>query len=484
MNSKTTRWWIVGLVLAASWTARQTAAQDPAEFLRRLDTNNDGMIDASELEGRFGGFILRMADNNPRLDFSRPVPIDHLVGEFNRMREERMQAGGGPGGPGGGPGGPGGGPGGPGGWGGGPGGGFQGRGGPPGGGPPSGDDAGRDRGRGGGDDRSNVYRAPESSEMKPLVPVFGEEEVVTPPLGFGAEGELFSVVITEQDRQEAARAFRYYDRNNDGRIDQEEMQRSRRGADLLQYDRNRDGVITLDEMEYRYARRRIENTRNVAAGGQAERDQGQQGGERRGRGGREGGREGGEGRNQSNGNPSPYAALSSYRVVAPVERLPAGLPDWFYRNDADGDGQISMAEFSATWTEAVLEDFYQFDLNRDGLITPEEALRAKAAGAVRGSPVGAAAAAAPANEASSSRSRGTPSAPTAAAEPASQDAGPPIDPRHMEYYRGLVAKYDTNGDGVLTEDEWVNMSRNPAAADVNGDGKITVEEYARWAMRR
>ncbi|TVS16090.1 MAG: hypothetical protein EA424_14850, partial [Planctomycetaceae bacterium] len=399
MNNKTTRWLIVGLVLAASWSARQAVAQDPAEFLRRLDTNNDGMIDASELEGRFGGFILRMADNNPRLDFSRPVPIDRVAAEFTRMREERMQAGGG--GPGGGTGG------GPGGWGGGRGEDTQGRGGPPGGRPTGGDDAGRDRGRGGGDERTNVYRAPEANEMKPLVPVFGEEEVISPPLGFGAEGELFSVVITEQDRQEAARAFRYYDRNNDGRIDQEEMQRSRRGADLMQYDRNRDGVITLDEMEYRYARRRIENTRTAAAGGQGERDQGQQGGERRGRGGRDGGREGGEGRGQSNGNPSPYAALNSYRVVAPVERLPAGLPDWFYRNDADGDGQISMAEFSATWTEAVLEDFYQFDLNRDGLITPEEALRAKAAGAVRGSAVSAAAPATESNEASS-RSRGAP----------------------------------------------------------------------------
>ncbi len=481
MNSKTTRWLIVGLVLAASWSVRQAAAQDPTEFLRRLDTNNDGMIDASELEGRFGSFILRMADNNPRLDFSRPVPIDRLAEEFTRMREERMQAGGGPGG-------------GPGGWGGGRGEGdrgddARGRGGPPGGRPSGGDDAGRERGRGGGDDRSNVYRASETTELKPLVPVFGEEKEVTPPLGFGAEGELFSVVITEQDRQEAARAFRFYDRNNDGKIDQEEMRRSRRGMDLLQYDRNRDGVITLDEMEYRYARRRIENTRNAASGGQGDRDQGQQGGERRGRGGRDGGRDG-DGRERSNGNPSPYAALSSYRVVAPVERLPAGLPDWFYRSDAYGDGQISMAEFSATWSEAVLEDFYQFDLNRDGLITPEEVLRAKAAGAVRGSPVSSVAsesASEPATESNEapSRSRGAfRSSATTASEPASQDDGPPIDPRHMEYYRGLIAKYDTNGDGVLTEDEWVNMSRNPAAADVNGDGKITVEEYARWAMRR
>ena len=489
MTGKTTTWFVAGLLLAVAGAARNVAAQDPSEFLRRLDTNNDGMLDKAELEGRAGGFILRMAENNPRLDFSRPVPISRLTEEFTRMREERMQSGGGApgGGPGGGPPGGGfpgrGGP--PGGWtpgSGPPGGGPPGAwGGPPGGGPPGrgGDDQGRDRGR--DDEQNNPYRRPESAASKPLVPGFGEEEVIAPPLGFGAEGELFSVQITEQDRQEASRAFRYYDRNNDGKIDQEELRRSGRGDDLMQYDRNRDGAITPDEMEYRYAQRRVVNTRSTAAGT----PQPAEGGDRRGRGGRDGGRDGDENRSNENENPSPYASLSSYRVVAPVERLPEGLPDWFYRNDADGDGQISMAEFSASWTEAVLQEFFQFDLNQDGLTTPEEALRAQAAGAVRGTAVSAAASAAPpAQTSEAAASPGEASSADPRAESAAGASGPPIDQRYMDYYKKLVAKYDTNGDGVLTKDEWVSMSRSPAEADLNGDGKITVEEFARWSMKR
>jgi hypothetical protein len=290
------------------------------------------------------------------------------------------------------------------------------------------------------------------------------------------------VQINEQDRQEAARAFRYYDRNNDGKIDQEELRRSSRGDDLMQYDRNRDGAITPDEMEYRYAQRRVVNTRGTAPGMQSPSESG----DRRGRGGRDGGRDGGQEQSDESENPSPYAELSSYRVVAPVERLPEGLPDWFYRNDADGDGQISMVEFSATWTEAVLQEFHQFDLNQDGLVTPEEALRAQAEGAARGMMVSAAASAAPpANTNGAAASSGEPSSGEPRAEgSAAAASGPPIDPRYMDYYKKLVAKYDTSADGVLTEDEWVNMSRNPVEADVNKDGKITVEEFARWSMKR
>jgi Ca2+-binding EF-hand superfamily protein len=489
MNRAISSWFVAGLVLLAiGWNSRQAAAQDPSEFLKRLDTNNNGMIDPSELEGRFGSFVQRMAENNPRLDFSRPVPISRVAEEFTRMREERGQGGGGPpfGGTGGGP--PGGGP---------PGSGFQGRGGPPGGGapgggPPGGGPPGRgggdQSGRGGrGDEQNNPYR-PTTTKVAPLVPGFGEEaEMLAAPPGFGSEGELFAVKVTDQDRQEAARAFGYYDANKDGKIDREEMNRSRYGADLLMYDQNRDGVITLNEMEYRYARRRVENTRNAGGGGGSPQasdtaDRGGRGNRDAGRGGGDGGRGGDRRATGKEENPNPFANLNSYRIVPPVERLPAGLPDWFARNDADGDGQISMAEFSATWTDAVLADFLQFDLNRDGLITPDECLKAGAAGAQRGAVITVAAAessdASPETAGSDQASAG------AAPAAASSGPGPAIDPRYLDYYKKLVAKYDTNKDGVLTKDEWSNMSKDPAAADANRDGKITVEEFARWSMQR
>jgi Ca2+-binding EF-hand superfamily protein len=473
MNRAIPGWFVAGLVLLAiGWNSRQAAAQDPSEFLKRLDTNNNGMIDPSELEGRFGSFVLRMAENNPRLDFSRPVPISRVAEEFTRMREERMQSGGGPpfGGTGGSP----------------PGGGFQGRGGPPGGGSPGGGPPGRgggdQSGRGGrGDEQNNPYR-PTTTKVEPLVPGFGEEEVLTAPPGFGSEGELFSVKVTDQDRQEAARAFGYYDANKDGKIDREEMNRSRYGADLLMYDQNRDGVITLNEMEYRYARRRVENTRNAGAGGGS--PQASDTADRGGRGNRDAGRGGDRRSTDNEENPNPFANLNSYRIVPPVERLPEGLPDWFARNDADGDGQISMAEFSATWTDAVLADFLQFDLNRDGLITPDECLKAGAAGAQRGAVITVAAAESSDASPETASADQASAAATPAAMSASSGSGPAIDPRYLDYYKKLVAKYDTNKDGVLTKNEWSNMSKDPVAADANRDGKITVEEFARWSMQR
>ena len=60
------------------------------------------------------------------------------------------------------------------------------------------------------------------------------------------------------------------------------------------------------------------------------------------------------------------------RITTDVERLPKGLPDWFARNDANADGQISMAEFAVSWTTDKLHKFRPFDKNGDGMITPQE----------------------------------------------------------------------------------------------------------------
>ena len=64
----------------------------------------------------------------------------------------------------------------------------------------------------------------------------------------------------------------------------------------------------------------------------------------------------------------------SYKAQTPAERLPKGLPDWFTRNDANGDGQISLAEFAVTITDDKLQEFHSLDANQDGLIIPRECL--------------------------------------------------------------------------------------------------------------
>jgi hypothetical protein len=64
----------------------------------------------------------------------------------------------------------------------------------------------------------------------------------------------------------------------------------------------------------------------------------------------------------------------SYRFKTAYERLPEDLPDWFLNMDVDRDGQVEMAEYSSTWTTALVAEFLRHDLNRDGLITARESM--------------------------------------------------------------------------------------------------------------
>jgi Ca2+-binding EF-hand superfamily protein len=306
---------------------------------------------------------------------------------------------------------------------------------------------------------------------------------LTPPSGFGAEADLFTIEITDQDRREAERAFGYYDRNRDRKIDSEEMRRSRYGSDLPLFDRNRDGYITLNEMEYRYAQRRANNEGGNSTAS-SRRDSG-----------------------KSSDKDEPEARWrekrdddrKSYRAQAATESAQEGLPDWFASDDADADGQVAMAEYSVTWSDSVMSDFSQFDLNQDGMITPQECLKAVENGAVRGGSVDATSADSSSSDSGSSSSDSksssaeadsSSSGPSSGASTASSRPSPApatslkISPQYMKYYQSLVAKYDKNGDKTLVRDEWVSMSKDPAAADVDGNGRITVEEYASWSMKK
>jgi hypothetical protein len=60
--------------------------------------------------------------------------------------------------------------------------------------------------------------------------------------------------------------------------------------------------------------------------------------------------------------------------VAPTQ-LPQGLPKWFGERDADGDGQLSIAEFAPKASNSDFKQFARYDLNGDGLLTADEYLR-------------------------------------------------------------------------------------------------------------
>ena len=64
------------------------------------------------------------------------------------------------------------------------------------------------------------------------------------------------------------------------------------------------------------------------------------------------------------------------KFYVPKSRLPAGLPDWFLRGDANGDGQVSLSEFAPNPTPSDLAQFARHDKNGDGFITVQEYLGA------------------------------------------------------------------------------------------------------------
>lgn len=78
---------------------------------------------------------------------------------------------------------------------------------------------------------------------------------------------------------------------------------------------------------------------------------------------------------KSDSDPGKVIVRKSGRFLSPKERLPQGLPDWFLQKDADGDGQVSMAEFAREWTPDKAREFDSYDLNHDGMITAAECLK-------------------------------------------------------------------------------------------------------------
>lgn len=60
----------------------------------------------------------------------------------------------------------------------------------------------------------------------------------------------------------------------------------------------------------------------------------------------------------------------SYRFKSTKDRI----NNWrFSSRDANGDGQVSMSEFSRTWSDRTANEFVRYDQNNDGMISPEEA---------------------------------------------------------------------------------------------------------------
>ncbi|MCA9130816.1 MAG: hypothetical protein KDB22_27215 [Planctomycetales bacterium] len=362
---------------------------NPADMLSRFDRNGNGMIDPDEAQGPAQAILQRMAQNNPKIDLSKPVPLSTLAAEF-----ENMRGGGGP----------------------------------------------------GGDSR-------ESDEPVLLVPDFSTGYVPEPVLGFGAGSEIFSVPVTERDLKEAEERMRRYDRNKDGKLDADELRSGRWPDDPMQFDRNRDGKLNQSELAVRYANRRVEDEERQAS----RNDRNSRWGNNQDRGWRNGSGD------EKEEEVDRFGDAKSYRLSTMEARTTGkGLPDFFNQRDADGDGQITLGEYAAPITDEALNEFLTYDLNQDGIIEPRECLIAvKNNGTSSGS----------SSNSSSSSSR-------ADSEPGV------VTPELLEQSRKTIAKYDTNGNGELSADEWKKMLIKPDGADYDGNGSITVEEYSKFRAKK
>jgi len=169
--------------------------------------------------------------------------------------------------------------------------------------------------------------------------------------------------IDSKFRRYAESLMRQYDKNKNGVLEKDEWMQMR--GTWHDADTNGDGTITLDELAGKlgqYSGRGSSSSSTSSSSGSPQPSS--------------------SGASSGSSGPPPSAgrdtsARKTYRFLSPQERLPQGLPEWFVRKDADGDGQVTMAEYSHTWSNSLAEEFARYDRNGDGVVTPEEAIKSQ-----------------------------------------------------------------------------------------------------------
>lgn len=302
----------------------------------------------------------------------------------------------------------------------------------------------------------------------------------------GIGGSSGSVTVTKEDEERYGRMVGFmisrYDSNRNGVLDKDEW--GRLSGDAAGSDKNRDGKLDQKEMIGYMVSRSRSRGGDSGRGGDSRGGFGGGGFGGGGFGGRGGGgdsrsqfftgRGGDSGGSSANAQAEEEEKPRTYRSSTPVDRLAKSgldkeLPDWFFDDDQNGDGQVMMHEYSSKWDQSTFDDFRQFDANRDGVITAAECIAALDDGARKGS-------------GGSSRSSGSSSSGDSRSSSSRSSGG--SEDKYLSYAKGQIEKYDTNKDRVLTEDEWKSMSRSPANADEDGDGAVTAEELANSYRKR
>jgi Ca2+-binding EF-hand superfamily protein len=241
-------------------------------------------------------------------------------------------------------------------------------------------------GPGGSSSTTAEGATPNKPAVEPLVPGFGIELDLPPVLKFGERPDTKAGVPTRAAALARARSrtsssagsrtsssagsprggqndgrmagwsrmlMRRADENGDGKLQRNEW--NDEWGDFRAADRNRDGTVNPDELAQQLSASARGGPGNERSGSDAPPSS--------------------NGTGSGSGNPPPR---KPYRLPTPTELLPKDLPDWFARKDINADGQVAMAEFESpgSWNAAAVAQFMRYDLNNDGLITPQECLKA------------------------------------------------------------------------------------------------------------
>ncbi len=194
---------------------------------------------------------------------------------------------------------------------------------------------------------SSTAATPAGLPKDPLVPYFGEKEPeLAAIVGFGQrepQPKVASSVSSssgtptsqsDQILRSAREIMNRYDKNKNGTLDKDKGE----WVSSLPFnpdaaDKNRDGRLSMTELV-------------SALGGKAAGTMG--------------------------------SAVVSTKQSNAYDRLPIGVPDWFFERDKDQDGQLSMTEYAngLPWTEAIAEEFRFLDTNNDGFATVAEVFAA------------------------------------------------------------------------------------------------------------
>ncbi|MBT4692127.1 MAG: hypothetical protein HOB73_02150 [Planctomycetaceae bacterium] len=274
---------------------------------------------------------------------------------------------------------------------------------------------------------------------------------------FGGGGPGGGSSGADRMAQFAGSIMERYDANKSGVIEKSEYKNFR--TDPSAADTNKDGKITKDElgkwMSSRFSQSSRDGDSSSSRGGSSGRSQGA----------------------AESGGGADYVGSGSYRFKLPQEGLPEGLPGWYITSDKNSDGQVAMSEYTGKWDAKTLAEYYAYDANRDGVITPGEALETTKSGYVRG-------VSAPRTTTGQSRTSKGGSSESKAAPAAT--SGP--DEKYIKFAVSQIAKYDENKNGMLDGGEisiaTQKSSMIKSSADSNGDGKITPLEIATALSKR